>query len=920
MHTDENKVGSQDAADGLDSAQEAMVLWLMDELDKDEPTEKLFVVDRQDPVDMSLSAFEAEIAARPMQRGKDGADSFDAYVGEEVVMSSDGASSDIYRDSMDESLSEDLEIEEVMALDFSRDGDVGVFEGKIDVQDGDDILGLEDDDDIGETYLKVKRVKRGDQVDAAPAPVAAEPVEAVAPVNVTEPVEAAPAATEPETLAPAVQVTESAVEQVDEVESAATETEPAADSVEDYIAENPAPVDDEAFDDYLVAGGELGEAQGDIGGLELVAMEPVVDVEPDEPVDLPEEIQEVAELGESILAAVTPLIAPLMEELNMALGARLVAMGRPADSVYADFSMATDESSANLAQQQDYARVMDIFTAIPASLAELTDTQRDAIFLRLCWMDSGEICNNLFRESGERGVIEIDTPPVLRAVDNNVFEESILDDDLDADLAPSGWEPGQEDTDIDALFDEFDGGDDLAAAEPAAESSAVETAPEPTFVAKPEPEPEPQQPAVAAAAPQDAAWCIPAHLSFIPRAPEGANVLENFLDAFAEEGTSEVAALAQILNAWEAELDGDAPTAEIARILHTLKGISNGVGLAGFGTLMENYEILFEGLPAPTGDLAPDYFRIMRAWQEAAAQGVAAIKANRCDIGNVFPYAAMPEEHSAEAAVVVEEALELPEEADTASPEAPPVPEPMADESAAPAELGEMQALTAQETDLRAATTDLFVAIEARLGTLRSLIYAEQNPALQGELDGLAELIAQASRNNASAEALLEQQAVAMQSLGGQTEPAVAVAEPAEPVPPAPQEVVDGVFALVVDDSRTQRMVATSQLGGVGAETETAENGALAIEWLNSTDRLPNIILLDVEMPVKDGIQTLREIRESSRYGHLPVIMVTSRTGAKHRALAEEAGCNGYMGKPFNFRALVGQINELTGQNLEIKG
>jgi chemosensory pili system protein ChpA (sensor histidine kinase/response regulator) len=126
------------------------------------------------------------------------------------------------------------------------------------------------------------------------------------------------------------------------------------------------------------------------------------------------------------------------------------------------------------------------------------------------------------------------------------------------------------------------------------------------------------------------------------------------------------------------------------------------------------------------------------------------------------------------------------------------------------------------------------------------------------------------------------------------------------------------LLALVVDDSRTQRMVTTSQLDTVGVETVTAENGLVAIDLLNATHRLPDVILLDVEMPVKDGIQTLREIRKSRRYGHLPVIMVTSRTGAKHRALASEAGCNAYMGKPFNFPALVRQINELTGYELQL--
>ena len=126
------------------------------------------------------------------------------------------------------------------------------------------------------------------------------------------------------------------------------------------------------------------------------------------------------------------------------------------------------------------------------------------------------------------------------------------------------------------------------------------------------------------------------------------------------------------------------------------------------------------------------------------------------------------------------------------------------------------------------------------------------------------------------------------------------------------------MMVLVVDDSRTQRMVATSQFDSLGVETVTAENGLVAIELLNAAHKLPDVILLDIEMPVKDGIQTLREIRKSSKYSHLPVIMVTSRTGAKHRKLAEQAGCSGYMGKPFNFPLLVQDINRLTGRQLEL--
>jgi chemosensory pili system protein ChpA (sensor histidine kinase/response regulator) len=128
----------------------------------------------------------------------------------------------------------------------------------------------------------------------------------------------------------------------------------------------------------------------------------------------------------------------------------------------------------------------------------------------------------------------------------------------------------------------------------------------------------------------------------------------------------------------------------------------------------------------------------------------------------------------------------------------------------------------------------------------------------------------------------------------------------------------ENMLVLVVDDSRTQRLVATSRFDTLGVETVTAENGMVAMEFLNSTHRLPDVVLLDVEMPVKDGIQTLRDIRASSRLRDLPVIMVTSRTGAKHRNLAEQAGCNGYMGKPFNFPVLVEMIAELTDRELQL--
>ncbi len=147
--------------DTVDSSQENTLNWLMEELEKDEPSENLFVVDRSDAVDLSLSAFEVEIAARPMVRGRAGADDFDSYVAEEIVISSEGTSSDIYTAYEDNAgFDDDLDIEESMALDFSVRANGQSPDQFPEIADGADILGLEEDDDIGDTYMVVKRVKR----------------------------------------------------------------------------------------------------------------------------------------------------------------------------------------------------------------------------------------------------------------------------------------------------------------------------------------------------------------------------------------------------------------------------------------------------------------------------------------------------------------------------------------------------------------------------------------------------------------------------------------------------------------------------------------------------------------------------------------------------------------------------------------
>jgi chemosensory pili system protein ChpA (sensor histidine kinase/response regulator) len=102
---------------------------------------------------------------------------------------------------------------------------------------------------------------------------------------------------------------------------------------------------------------------------------------------------------------------------------------------------------------------------------------------------------------------------------------------------------------------------------------------------------------------------------------------------------------------------------------------------------------------------------------------------------------------------------------------------------------------------------------------------------------------------------------------------------------------------LVVDDSVTIRKVTTRILERYGIEVATAKDGVDALAWLH--DHKPTVVLSDIEMPRMDGFELLASIRNDARLRDLPVIMITSRTGQKHREKAEGLGVNAYLGKPY---------------------
>ncbi len=116
---------------------------------------------------------------------------------------------------------------------------------------------------------------------------------------------------------------------------------------------------------------------------------------------------------------------------------------------------------------------------------------------------------------------------------------------------------------------------------------------------------------------------------------------------------------------------------------------------------------------------------------------------------------------------------------------------------------------------------------------------------------------------------------------------------------------------MVVDDSITVRKVTARLLKRQGMEVMTAKDGVDAISQLQES--IPDLMLLDVEMPRMDGFELATQVRNSEALKHIPIIMITSRTGTRHRERAAKIGIDKHLGKPFNEQELLENINALIG-------
>ena len=120
--------------------------------------------------------------------------------------------------------------------------------------------------------------------------------------------------------------------------------------------------------------------------------------------------------------------------------------------------------------------------------------------------------------------------------------------------------------------------------------------------------------------------------------------------------------------------------------------------------------------------------------------------------------------------------------------------------------------------------------------------------------------------------------------------------------------VAEAPTILVVDDSLTVRKITGRLLERSGYRVVTAKDGIDALEQM--VELVPDVMLVDIEMPRMDGFDLTRNVRADARLKAVPIIMITSRTAEKHRNYATEIGVNHYLGKPYDEDELLRLIAE----------
>ena len=114
---------------------------------------------------------------------------------------------------------------------------------------------------------------------------------------------------------------------------------------------------------------------------------------------------------------------------------------------------------------------------------------------------------------------------------------------------------------------------------------------------------------------------------------------------------------------------------------------------------------------------------------------------------------------------------------------------------------------------------------------------------------------------------------------------------------------------LVIEDTEDNRQIIRDLLTSFDYELIEATDGAEGVALAQS--EVPDLILMDIQLPVMDGYEATRQIRAIPDLAKVPIIAVTSYALSGDEAKTREAGCDGYIAKPFSPRQLLAKIRQL---------
>jgi two-component system cell cycle response regulator DivK len=116
---------------------------------------------------------------------------------------------------------------------------------------------------------------------------------------------------------------------------------------------------------------------------------------------------------------------------------------------------------------------------------------------------------------------------------------------------------------------------------------------------------------------------------------------------------------------------------------------------------------------------------------------------------------------------------------------------------------------------------------------------------------------------------------------------------------------------LVVEDAEDNRQILRDLLGMAGYDIVEAHDGAQGVAM--ATEHKPDLILMDIQMPVMDGYEATRQIKASPELKAIPIMAVTSYALSGDEQKTRDAGCDAYIAKPYSPRQMLAKVREILG-------